>query len=169
MSEEIFENKTFTYPLIFKLLFRYGNFVVTLFLIVYIIPMFYYLDQNTLLIVPLLISLLVIYVINRHYFNIYKIVPFKIEADKEKITCSEFIFSKKTVTIFYKDIDLLSGGIFENKISGIMKVCDGKNSICIGFYQKLSDSNKLITIILSKVKKQIYDDVIDRLTKKGKK
>ena len=58
--------------------------------------------------------------------------------------------------------------MFENKTSGIMKVYDGKNSVCIGFYRKLRNSNKLIATILSKVKRELYDEVLDRLKAKGK-
>jgi hypothetical protein len=90
-------------------------------------------------------------------------MPYKIEADDEKIICREFIFSEKEIVIKYKDIESLSGGIFNGKLRGIMKVCDGRNKICIGFSEKMKDSKKLITLILSKVNKEIYDSVIERL------
>jgi len=123
-------------------------------------------DANKILILPLALSLLLIYIINRSYFAYYKILAYKIDADDEKIICSEFLFSKKVVTINYSDIESLKGGVFERKSSGIMKVYDGKNNVTIGFSQKMKDSNKLITLILSKVKKDIYDDVIESLTVK---
>jgi hypothetical protein len=122
------------------------------------------LDANKILIVPLVLSLLLIYIINRSYFTYYKILAYKIDADDEKIVCSEFLLSKKAITIFYTDIESLNGGVFERKSSGIMKVYDGKNNVTIGFSQKMKDSNKLITLILSKVNKEIYDDVIENLT-----
>lgn len=98
-------------------------------------------------------------------------MPYKIEADDEKIICTDFIFSDKKVIIYYKDIDHLSGGIFDAKIRGIMKACDGKNKLCIGFSEKMKESQTLITLILSKVKKEIYNEVIERLQalKKTKK
>jgi hypothetical protein len=110
--------------------------------------------------------LLLIYIINRSYFTYYKILAYKIQADDEKILCSEFLFSKKEITIKYSDIESLKGGVFERKSSGIMKVYDGKNNVTVGFSQKMKDSNKLITFILSKVRKEIYDDVIENLTAK---
>ena len=85
-----------------------------------------------------------------------------------KITCSDFFLSKKEVTVNYEDIESLAGGIFENRISGIMKVCDEKNEYCIGFYNKITNSNKLATIILSKVKKS-YDEVLEKLISKNRK
>jgi len=42
----------------------------------------------------------------------------------------------------------------------LMKICDGKNKICIGFFDRMKNSSKLVTLILSKVDKKIYDDVI---------
>jgi hypothetical protein len=71
--------------------------------------------------------------------------------------------------IYYNDVSSLSGGIFENKISGLMKVCDGKNNICIGFYQRLNNSNKLATILLSKVNRNIYDNVLEKIISGKKK
>jgi hypothetical protein len=107
--------------------------------------------------------------VNRQYFTLYKIIPYNIEADNEKLLCSDFIFSKKVVTIYYKDIVKLKGGMFENKMSGVMKVYDEKNSVTLGFYTKLNNSSRLVTIILSKVKKELYDEVLERLTEKKKK
>ena len=71
--------------------------------------------------------------------------------------------------IYYNDVSSLSGGIFENKISGLMKVCDGKNNVCIGFYQRLNNSNKLATILLSKVNRNIYDNVLEKIISGKKK
>jgi hypothetical protein len=169
MNENKIEKQIFTYPLLFRLIFKFGNLFVTLFLIVYSLPLVVYLDQNNLLIIPIVVSLFIIYFINRYYFNLYKILPYKIVADDDKMTCLNFLFSKKEAIVHYDDIESLSGGIFENRISGIMKVCDGKNAICIGFYHKLTDSNKLATIILSKVKRPLYDEVLERLILKDRK
>lgn len=169
MSETKIEKQSFTYPLIFRLLFKYGNLIASLLLIIYSIPLIVYLDQNKILIIPIIISLLFIYFINRHYLNLYKILPYKIEADNEKMVCSNFFLSKKEVIIFYRDIESLSGGVFKNKVSGIMKVCDGKSAICVGFYQRLINSNKLATIILSKVERPLYDEVLEKLMAKRKK
>lgn len=153
----------FLYPFYTKFIYRFGNIIATLLLILYVIPVVIGLDQNRYLIIPLLISFFFLYYINRKYFTLYKVMPYKIEADDEKMVCTDFIFSDKEVVIYYNDIESLSGGIFDGKLRGIMKVCDGKNQICIGFSDKMKDSKKLITIILSKVRKEIYDDVIGKL------
>ena len=95
-------------------------------------------------------------------------MPFKIIADDEKIVCGDFFLSKKNIIIYYRDISALSGGIFDNKISGMMKICAQRINLCIGFYYRLNNSNKLATIILSKVERSIYDEVLEKI-KSGKK
>jgi len=155
--------QVYTYSWFWKLIYRYANIVVSVLLVFYLIPLAVNLDKNLLLLLPFIISLFLIYFVNKSYFVFYKLVPYKINADDEKIVCSDFFFRKKTITIYYKDIESLTGGIFEARYRGLMKVCDGKNKICIGFFDKMINSNKLITIILSKVDKKLYDNVISKL------
>jgi len=169
MNEDIIEKQTFTYPFLFTLLYKYGNIVVTFLLVFYTAPIVLYVDQNYILLIPLVISLLLIYLVNRQYLTLYKIIAYKIDADNEKLICSNYFFSKEAVTIYYEDIESLKGGMFENRMSGVMKVYDGKNSVTLGFYTKLNNSSRLVTIILSKVRKELYDDVLDRLTEKKRK
>jgi len=169
MNEDIIEKQTFTYPFLFGLLYKYGNIVVTFLLVFYTAPIVLYVDQNYILLIPLVISLLLIYLVNRQYLTLYKIIAYKIDADNEKLICSNYFFSKEAVTIYYEDIESLKGGMFENRMSGVMKVYDGKNSVTLGFYTKLNNSSRLVTIILSKVRKELYDDVLDRITEKKRK
>ena len=169
MNDIKIESQTFTYPLLFRIIFRYGNIIITLLLIVYSLPLAVYLDEKKILIIPLIVTLLIIYFLNRHYLDLYKILPYKIDVDDEKVICSGFFLSKKELIIYYDDIKSLSGGTFENKISGVMKVCDGRNGLCFGFYQRMTNSSRLVTIILSKVKRELYDEVLEKLIAKGKK
>jgi len=169
MNDYRIEKQSFTYPLLFRFLFRYGNIFITLLLVIYSLPLIVYLDEKMILTIPLLVNLFIIYFLNRHYLNNYKILPFKIEADDEKLVCTNFFLSKKEVVIYYSDIKSLSGGSFENKLSGIMKVYSRNNPDCIGFYHKLRNSSKLVTYILSKVKRPLYDEVLERITMGRKK
>lgn len=155
--------QTFTYPFYARLIYRYGNLFATVLLGLYLVPVVLGADENLYLLIPLIITLLLLYYINKKYLTLYKVMPYKIDADDEKLVCKDFIFSDKEIIIYYKDIESLSGGIFDGKLRGLMKVCDGKNRICIGFSDKMKDSKKLITLILSKVNKNIYNDVIDKL------
>lgn len=155
--------QTFIYPFYARFLYRYGNIIASILLVLYLIPVVIGIDQNRYLLIPLVISLGLLYYVNRRYLTLYKVMPYKIEADDEKMICSDFMLTNKNVTIYYKDIESLAGGIFEGKLRGMMKVCDGKNQICIGFSERMKDSKKLMTIILSKVRKEIYEDVIGKL------
>ncbi len=155
--------QTFTYSFFWKFTYRYGNLVISLLLLLYIFPVALQLDKNLIFLLPFIISLLLLYYINKSYFTFYKLVPFVIEADEQKLVCKNFLFRDKTVTIYYKDIESLTGGIFDGKYRGLLKVCDGKNKICIGFFDRMQNSSKLVTLILSKVDKNIYDDIINKL------
>lgn len=155
--------QTFTYSFFWRFIYRYANVVISLLLIFYIIPLAINIDKNLTLILPFVVSLFLLYYINKSYFIFYKLVPYKIEADDQKIVCTNFLFRSKTVTIYYNDIESLTGGIFEGKYRGLLKICDGKNKICIGFFDRMKNSSKLVTLILSKVDKKIYDDIIIKL------
>jgi hypothetical protein len=104
--------------------------------------------------------------VNRTYLTYYKIIPYKIEADDDKMICSHFLFSKNSITIYFKDIDMLQGGIFSGRSSGIMKLRDSKSKLQVGFSQKIKNSEKLIALILSKVPKELYNEVINNLTER---
>ncbi len=159
----------FTYPYFYKVLYRYGNIPVTIILSIYLVPSVVYLDKNLLYLIPVILLLLMIYLLNKHYLTLYKIIPYKIEADEEKIICTNFLFSRKEFTISYKDIESLTGGIFDGRFSGVMKICDRKNQVCIGFFNRLKNADKLQTMLLSKVPRKVYDDVVDRVGLKTKK
>jgi len=158
--------QTFTYSLLFKIIFRFGNIIATLLISIYLIPVFYYIDQKTILFLPLIIGVIIIFMVNRAYLTYYLILPYKIEVDDEKMICSNFLLSEKVVTIYYKDIDKLQGGVFNGRSSGIMKLHDSKSKLRVGFSQKINNSEKLIALILSKVSKDLYDEVISNLTER---
>ena len=155
--------QSFTYPFIWKFIYRYGNLVITPLLLLYALSLVSLIDKNLIILIPFLLSIFILYFLNKSYINFYKLVPYKIEIDEEKIICTDFLFRDKTVTIYIKDIDSISGGIFEGKYRGLMKVCDGKNKLCIGFFDRLNNSSKLVTLILSRVDKKIYDKVIEHI------
>jgi hypothetical protein len=158
--------QAFTYSLLFKIIFRFGNIIVTLLISIYLIPVFYYIDQNTILFLPLIIGVIIIFMVNRAYLTYYLILPYKIDVDDEKMICSDFLLSKKVVTIYFKDIEALQGGVFSGRSSGIMKLRDSKSKLRVGFSQKINNSEKLIALILSKVSKDLYDEVISNLTER---
>jgi hypothetical protein len=165
---EVNKTQVFEYPFFFKLLFRFGNILVTLILSIYLIPIIINLDKDLVNIIPMLIILALIYVLNRHYLMLYQILPYKITADEEKIICEKFLFNKKEIEILYKDIENFSGGLFSGKMRGLMKVYDGKSKISIGFYDSIKNARILQTILLSRVNENIYNSVVENLGLKRK-
>ena len=161
--------KIYQYTFFFKFIYRYGNIPVSIILLFYLIPAVINLDKNIFYAIPLIITLILIYLINKTFIYLYKILPYKIESDDEKLVCSDFIFSQRRVTIYFKDITSLTGGIFDGKLYGVMKIFDKRNQMTIGFFNKIKNAKQLETLILSKVNKEIYDQVVDRVGLKNKK
>lgn len=157
--------ETFNYTFLIRILYRYGNIFITLVMVMNLIPLVIKVDANTILIIPIIITLFVIYFTNKFYFMLYKSFPFLIKADDEKLICTDFMFREKEVIIYYKNIKSIEGGIFEGRLSGMMKVCDAETGICITFSHRIRNSTKLIALILSKVDKKLYDEKIDALQK----
>lgn len=161
--------QTFEYPLFFRFLYRYGNIPVTFLLSLYLVPSVINLDKNLFYLLPVIGILILTYLINKRYLYMYQAVPYKITSDDEKITCTDFFLSSKEIIIYYRDVDELSGGIFSGKLKGLMKVYDGRSRITIGFFDKLKGVQNLQTIILSKVKSDVYNKVVESVGLKKKK
>lgn len=161
--------QVFTYSFFHRLIYRYGNIPVTVILVIYLVPSVVNLDRNLIYFIPVILLLGMIYLINKHYLNLYKIIPYKIEADDEKMFCTDFLFSNKEFTIYYRDVESLSGGIFDGRLSGVMKICDKNNHVCVGFFNRLKNADKLQTILLSKVPPDVYNSVVERAGVKVKK
>lgn len=159
----------FTYSFFYKNLLRFGNIPITIFLCLYLIPIVSYIDLNLIFIVPLVLTLFIIYFLNKQFINLYKILPYRITAYDDRIICEDFLFSEKILTIYFTDIESLKGGIFEGKLRGILRIYDGRNKVCIGYFNKIKNSQKLGTIILSKVNKNVYDLVIKKISEVGSK
>jgi hypothetical protein len=154
--------KEYTYPLFFKFLYRYANIPLTILLIIILIPLVINLDNNLLLLIPLIITLLMIYFLNKFYITLYKIVPYKIYAAGDRLICKNFLFSHRFEEISFGEIDSLIGGIFDGSVNGIMKV-NTKNNLSIGFYHNINNSKELETLILNKVNRNIYDEIVKRI------
>jgi hypothetical protein len=163
MSKKIFE-----YPVFFRLLYRYGNIPITLFLSIYLVPSVINVDRDLIFLIPVVGILILIYFVNKRYLYLYQVVPYKIEIDEEKLICSDFFLQKKAVIVYYKDIDELSGGIFSGKLKGLMKVYDGKSKMCIGFFDRIKGAKDLQTAILSKVRSEVYNKVVESVGLKKK-
>lgn len=154
--------KTFKYGFIMGMLYKYGNFPVTLLLVVHSVYILFGLGQNTYLLFPLLIYIILLYLVNRHYLKVYKTFPFKIDIDNEKIFCSDFMRGSD-VEINIADITKIEGSIFGGNTTKPLYIIDENKDIKIGIYSSMKDFNKLLTIVLSNVKKELYEDLIEKV------
>lgn len=159
----------YRYNILIKFIYSYGNFLISFLMIINIAVFIPQVKTSSLFYFPILVALLVLFLVNRFYFLLYKTFPLEISADEEKLVCEKFIFNKQRKEIvYYKDIKTLSGGIFEGRLNGMMKITD-KNNISIAFSHRITESSNLIAKILSKVDKKIYDLAIENLGKLGLK
>lgn len=159
--------KVFKYSLISKLLYRYGNIPLNLILFFYAISALLNVSERLIFIVPFIITITFLFFLNRQYLLLYKLLPYKITADSEKLICEDFLFSNKKVVIYYLKITQLKGGVFEGKVSGLMHVYD-QDGNTIGFFNRLKNVNKLETEILGRVPKEVYDVVVEKIGLKRK-
>lgn len=158
-----------TYNAFVRFIYAYGNFIINILMFINILAFSTQLKNSYLFYFPIIVSFIVLYLVNRFYFLIYKTLPLEIEIEKDKLICSKFIFNKsRKEVVNLKDIKSISGGIFEGRLNGIMKITD-KNNLSIAISHRISDSTKLIAKILEKVDKKIYDEAIESLNKLGKK
>ncbi|MGE5400264.1 MAG: hypothetical protein ACM3S2_07660 [Ignavibacteriales bacterium] len=153
----------FTYPLIPKLIFRYANIPVTFLLLMYLFLSIVALRVSSLSLIPAFINIMLIYFVNRYYFRSYKIFPYKIEVDDVKMICSDFPFSNKIIQIKFEDIERITGSIFNEFKNKSIHIYDGKQNITIAFSLHLSKINELLTIILSKIRKEKSDELLAKL------
>lgn len=153
--------KEYTYPLLYKLIYRYGNIPLTIFLSLYLVPVVFNLDSNKILIIPLIITLFIIYYLNKQYLTLYQIIPYRITLTDDGLIFDKFLFSKKKLEVLFKDVTNLSGGIFNGRKNGVMTITS-INNFRVGFYNSIRDARELETIILKKVRTEVYDEVAAR-------
>lgn len=156
--------KEFTYSLFYKILYRYGNIPVTIILFIYLLVFSASINKGYYYIILLLVTAYLLYKINRLYLELYKILPFNIKVTDEEIICSGFFYRKSRQTVIrFEDIGKLEGGIFQRKVSGLMKIYDAKFNRCVGFYHQMNNAKIFETILLNKIPKEVYDKVSKRM------
>ncbi len=155
----------FRYSFFAKLIFRYGNIIVTPLLLIQLISSAFYLFQKWYFIFPIIINAGLIFLLNRFYYKTYKLFPFFIQADNKKIICRNFFLSKKVLEIKYEDIDNIDGGIFNGYPTRPIYLRDGKHGVTIGFYSYIGDFRKLITKLLQNIPQDLYDELAKKLNK----
>ncbi|HPN37729.1 MAG TPA: hypothetical protein PL041_04950 [Melioribacteraceae bacterium] len=154
--------KTFSYPIFAKIVYRYANIFITFVLLSHLVVFIIAPNKNYSYLPLGLINIILIYIVNRFYFTNYKYFPYDIKADEEKIIVSNFVFNNRTETIYYKDIEKLTGGVFNKKPSTpIYVICN--NGKKIGINTHLKEFNKLLTLILQHVSDSVYQNTLEEM------
>ncbi len=151
--------RTFKYPITAQFIYRFANIPVTFLLVVHLLLLIWGMTYDWKYVLPALLNIIIIYILNRFYLKMYKLFPYKIEADDKKIVFSDFFFQKKEITMYYKDITDIKGGIFSGKPAKPIYILD-KNDNIIGINQHLKDFNAFLTILLSHIPKDLYIKVL---------
>ncbi len=156
--------KTYKYSILWKVLYRYGNIPLTLFLLIYLVTSVIGLFSHWYFIFFFCINLLIIIWLNKYYIKTYKLFPFEISADNEKIICTNFMFSKKEIELRMEDIDKLTGGIFSGYQTRPVYIHDSKRNITIGLYANVGKFPELLKIILQNIREDLYKDLVGKIT-----
>jgi hypothetical protein len=159
---------TYKYSLFAKIIYRYANTAITFFLLFYVIAALILTFQKWYYFFVFLVNVLIIFYINRYYLRSYKLFPFRIITDNNKLICSNFFLSKRVVEIEIQNIDKISGGIFSGWPTRPVYIHDNKNDVTIGIYMHSGKFKSLLKTIMENIPQNLYEDLLDRLkTLKG--
>jgi hypothetical protein len=154
--------KIFTYSAFAKIFYRYANIPITLLLLLSLLTALAGIYTNWIYIFPALFDITVIYVINRYYIKSYKRFPYKIEANNEKMICADYLFSDKLIELDHTSITKITGGIFSGNLARPIYLHDENNNIVISFNNHLKNYDKLLTIVLSNITQELYNDLLTK-------
>ncbi len=152
--------KTYTYPLVAKLIYKYANFPITLFLFFYVIISAAESFQKTYFVIPLILNIIIIFYLNRYYFRSYKVTPFKIEISNDKIVCSNFYLSEKIVELSLLEITEIKGGIFAGSQTSSIYLINETENITIKINHHLKNYNEVLTKILQNINQELYEELL---------
>lgn len=155
--------KTFKYSFFPRLIYRYANIPANFIMLFYLIASGLGMFTNWIFIFPLIITLIMLYVLNRFYFRMYKSFPFKVEIDNEKMICSDFVINNRRVELYHLDIKEITGGIFSGR--AYMPLYIKTDEVKLGISPHIKDYNKLLTIILTNITKELYISLLDKINK----
>lgn len=152
--------QTFKYPFLSKLIYRFGNFPVTLLLLLHFVSASYLVQERWYYVFFALFDLAIMILMNRYYLRTYKFFPFRIEADDEKFICSDFFMSDKKIEMRYKDISKISGGIFSGHPTKPIFIHSEKLGIKFGIYSHVEGMQKFFTLILKSIDHGLYVELM---------
>jgi len=155
--------KTFKYGIIAKIIYRYANIPANLILLFYLLASAIGISADWKFVFPLLINIILIYVLNRFYYKIYKTFPFKIEVDNEKMICSDFVINNRIIELNHSSIKNIKGGIFSGRNYSTLYIYT--ETLSIGISPDMKDLNKFLTVVLTNIRKELYEELLESIKK----
>ncbi len=74
--------------------------------------------------------------------------------------CSDYFKKSKSHKILLSDIDLIEGGSLSGAPAKPIYIHTETEDLLVGISPHMKDHNKLVTIILSNVRQEVYNDVL---------
>ncbi|MCB9247108.1 MAG: hypothetical protein H6613_00440 [Ignavibacteriales bacterium] len=93
----------------------------------------------------------------------YRSFPFRIDINNEEMLCSDFVFNNREIKIKHSEIENISGGIFSGR--AYMPLYIKTKDTVIGISPHIKDYNKLLTLILTNVPKELYESLLKSIQK----
>ncbi len=154
--------RTYTYSFFAKFVYRFANIPATLIMLMYMLSSLAGLFTEWYYIFPFALNIAIIYFINRFYFRSYKMFPFHIEADNQKLVCSDYFFSKKKLELYHHEITDIKGGLFSGNTARPIYLYTEKHNETIGLHSHIKSHNELLTIILSNIPQDLYNKLLEQ-------
>ena len=155
--------QTFKYSFFPKLIYKYGIIPANLILLFYLLGSAMGLVNDWLFIIPLILSGIMMYALNKFYLKIYRTFPFTIEVDNERLICQDFVINNRRVQIKHSEINQISGSIFSGRTYMPLNISTDK--VKIGISPHMKGYNDLLKIILTNIPKELYESLLSDITK----
>lgn len=155
--------KTYTYSRWYRYIYRFANIPATLLGLLYLAPAALTPAPTKLQIAGAAVISLLLIIINLYFRWLWQNVPATISTTAEGITGSGYLFSDKVVSIAYRDIDHLSGGVFSGSYNGVMRVEQGAAGKVIAFFHRIGNAKELEASILTNVREPLYRKVAQHM------
>ncbi len=152
--------KTYKYPLLAEIIYKYANFPISIFLFLYVIISVAESFQKIYFIIPLILNIVILYLLNKYYYKSYKVLPFKIKIDNKKIICENFYLSKKIIELKLTDISEIKGGVFSGSQTSPIYLISKSQEVTIKINHHLQNYNELLTVILSNIDQKLYNSLL---------
>jgi hypothetical protein len=157
----------YKYPFLAQIIYKHVFYPLILLFGLQLGYSLYLVTESTMNLIPAAINAVILFIIFKYYSNIAKNVPFKIVLSNNMLICSQFGYSKKEVKFPLDEIDHIEGGIFSGKATSTLYLFSEKNNLMIGILPHLTGYNSLVSLILGKIDKSMFAELVKGINDKA--